>query len=149
MARWPSWGVPTAAGVTLLLLVALSSHSELRLPPNAAITTVSITVDLDQGGHPVSAMLYGIFFEEVSRNTVSRDAPASDRASNPSDACCIIRSAVSPNLVVLTRHGSRLFRLCGHAFCGQIRFELVCSFGSTCPLVQINDVPVPTSLLAS
>ena len=70
MGRWPSWVLPTAAGVTILLAVALSSHSELRLPPNAAITTVSITVDLDQGGHPVSPMLYGIFFEEVRRRMV-------------------------------------------------------------------------------
>ena len=78
MARWPTWVVPTIAGVTILLAVALSSNSELRLPPNAAMTAVSITVDIDQGGHPVSPMLYGIFFEEVRRRTVSTSQSPSD-----------------------------------------------------------------------
>ena len=64
MARWPSWMLPTAAAVTILLVCALSSHTELKLPPNEAATAVSITVDLDNG-HSVSPTLYGIFFEEV------------------------------------------------------------------------------------
>lgn len=64
MARWPSWVGPTAAGVTVLLVCALNSHTEFRLPPNDAATSVSITVDLDNG-HSVAPTLYGIFFEEV------------------------------------------------------------------------------------
>ncbi len=65
MARWPGWLLPTVAAVTILLACALSSHTDLTLPPNEAATSVSITVDLDNG-HSVAPTLYGIFFEEVS-----------------------------------------------------------------------------------
>ena len=84
MARWPSWLLPTVAAVTILLACALSSHTDLTLPPNEAATSVSITVDLDNG-HSVAPTLYGIFFEEV-RSGWCRCARAGCKPSC-ADAC--------------------------------------------------------------